>query len=58
MPPTVDLEKCTGCGTCVQTCPAEVLAVNDGKAKVVKPDECLECRACDASCPTNAISFP
>ena len=46
MPPVVDEEKCTGCGTCVDVCPSEVFALEGGKSKVVNPDDCVECEAC------------
>ncbi len=57
MPPKIDLEKCTGCGTCIDTCPMGVLEIQDDKAYVANPDECSECQACEAACPNNAISF-
>lgn len=28
---TIDTDKCTGCGTCVDLCPAEVLAVGENE---------------------------
>lgn len=53
--PVIDYKKCIACGTCVQICPVEVYA-NDGKKVVVKnPDACVECRACETSCPQEAI---
>ncbi len=58
MPPVIDREKCTGCGECVNACPVEVLEVKDEKCEVVKPDECVDCRACEAVCTAGAISFP
>lgn len=51
----IDLEKCDGCGTCVDVCPVEVLEVKDGKAVAVRPEECLVCMACEVQCPNNAI---
>jgi len=51
----VDVEKCTGCGTCVDTCPVEVFEVKDEKSVVVNNDECLVCRACEVQCPEAAI---
>lgn len=55
----VDEEKCTGCGTCIDTCPVEVfeLQEKDGKtlSVVVAEDECIVCRACEVQCSEEAI---
>jgi NAD-dependent dihydropyrimidine dehydrogenase PreA subunit len=51
----VDINKCTGCGTCVDTCPVSVYELKDGKSVPVKPEECLVCRACEVQCPESAI---
>ncbi len=56
----VDLELCTGCGPCEETCP-EVFEVVDDIAKV-KVDEVPEesqnnCREAAENCPTEAISI-
>ena len=40
----IDLDKCTGCGTCVDVCPVAVFEVEDDKSKVVNIDECIACR--------------
>ena len=57
MPPKVDADKCTGCGTCVSICPVDVFVLNDGKSKVVKPKECIECGSCVVNCPQKAIKL-
>jgi len=54
--PVIDVEKCTGCGTCTEVCPAGVLELQEGKAVAARPEECLGCRACEASCPQGAIT--
>jgi NAD-dependent dihydropyrimidine dehydrogenase PreA subunit len=52
----VDAEKCTGCESCVATCPVEVISMVDGKA-VIDADECIDCGACVDECPTEAIEL-
>jgi len=57
----VDLEKCNGCGTCVDICPLEVyVLVNiDGtlKANPVHQIDCIGCRNCELACPQGAIQI-
>ena len=53
--PKVDLEKCTGCGTCVEVCPVKVFVIAEEKAIVKKPEDCIGCRACESQCPEDAI---
>ena len=52
----VDKEKCDGCGTCVDICSAGILKVKNGKSVAENPDQCILCRACEASCPNHAIN--
>ncbi|MCJ7632326.1 4Fe-4S dicluster domain-containing protein [Candidatus Bathyarchaeota archaeon] len=55
----VDQEKCTGCGTCVTTCPVGVYELRKAsyseKSFSVNADQCIVCRACEAVCPASAI---
>ena len=51
----VDNAKCTGCGTCVDTCPVGVFEVKDKKSVPAKSEECLVCRACEVQCSESAI---
>jgi len=46
----VDLEKCTGCGTCEEGCPVEAIKVEDRKA-VVDAETCVDCGTCVEECP-------
>ena len=52
----VDREKCTGCETCVESCPLDAIAMKDGLA-VVDADTCGDCGGCVDACPTEAISL-
>ena len=52
----VDLEKCTGCGTCAEVCPVEAIEVKDDKAKV-NEEECVDCGTCVEECPEGALSL-
>ncbi len=51
---TINIERCTGCGACLEACPAGALYLVDGKAMVDKA-LCRECEACLAACPHGAI---
>ena len=53
----IDVEKCDGCGTCVDVCPVEVFEISEGKSVVVNLDECLVCMACEVQCPNSAIEI-
>lgn len=53
--PVIDYKKCISCGNCVNICPVGVYASEGKKVVVKKPDVCVECRACEVSCPQEAI---
>ena len=46
----VDLEKCTGCGACAETCKMQV-----NPAAHANHPECIRCGACKKVCPVKAI---
>jgi ferredoxin len=54
----VNLETCNGCGTCVESCPAEALSLNSEKEKVnIDADTCIDCGVCVDECPLEALSL-
>lgn len=56
--PQIDRARCTGCGDCVATCPADALGTVQGRANLVHPDRCTYCNACEDICPVGAIVLP
>jgi len=52
---TLNLEKCVGCGMCLNVCPHEVFSMNNGKAEITDKDSCMECGACAMNCAFKAI---
>ena len=54
--PTVDSDKCIGCGECVEVCPVEVFELEDEKAVPANADECLGCESCVEVCEQAAIT--
>mgnify|MGYP005865373261 CR=1 FL=1 len=59
--PTIDLERCIGCGDCLDFCPNNVYLLDtaDQKMLLSNPDNCVPmCDRCITSCPNEAISFP
>jgi len=51
----VDKEKCTGCETCVDECPAAAITMENEKAKV-DVELCVDCGSCVDVCPSEAIT--
>jgi NAD-dependent dihydropyrimidine dehydrogenase PreA subunit len=57
--PTVDADTCIGCTLCFATCGRSVYDMQDNKAVVVNPLNCMVgCSTCGTVCPVEAISFP
>jgi len=53
----VDTEKCIGCGTCVERCPVEAIALNDDDKAEVNEEQCIGCGVCAYICSEAAISL-
>lgn len=53
----IDEEKCNGCGACAQACHEGAIAMENGKAKLMRDDYCDGLGDCLPTCPTGAIRF-
>lgn len=53
---TYSIDKCTGCGRCIEVCPRNVFALNNGRALLTDRDSCIECGACALNCRFGAIA--
>ena len=53
----IDEVACTGCGVCVESCPTDVIRMDQqkGKATIVYPADCQVCFLCEFDCPVDAI---
>ncbi len=49
----LDVDKCTGCTTCVRHCPTEAIRIKDGHAEI-NTDRCVDCGECIRVCPHKA----
>ena len=54
--PTIDPEKCKGCGKCRKNCPIESITGAAKQVHVIDPEKCINCGACVTNCPFGAIA--
>ena len=52
----LDVNRCIGCGMCLEVCPHHVFKMDSGKVQIQNLDGCMECGACARNCPVEAIN--
>ena len=50
----IDFDTCIGCGECVQSCPMDVIRMDDKTEQpvITFPEDCQTCHLCEEFCPT------
>ncbi|MCI8442325.1 MAG: DUF362 domain-containing protein [Provencibacterium sp.] len=52
--PAINRRRCVGCGKCAQSCPAQIISVREGKARIAGKG-CIRCYCCHEMCPVKAV---
>jgi len=52
----LNVDTCTGCGTCVGRCQMEAIGLTDGKA-ALNLNRCIGCGLCVSTCPTLSLAL-
>lgn len=56
----IDAEKCTGCGTCADVCPQQIIEIIQvglkKRARVKDIELCVVCQYCQKMCPYGAVT--
>lgn len=56
--PEIDIEKCTGCGSCVSRCPSDAIIMEKGTHDIgINYGECIFCSLCEEICPAEAVKM-
>jgi NAD-dependent dihydropyrimidine dehydrogenase PreA subunit len=53
----IDENLCNGCGICANSCPMDVIRVDEERNKAIAkyPEDCTLCAICEIDCPEHAI---
>ena len=53
----IDYANCSGCKTCFDVCPLDVIRFDDIKKRpfIAYPEDCIACTACESYCPHRCI---
>ena len=55
--PEVNIDLCSGCGTCEERCWFDAISVSEQQVATVMDDKCLGCGQCTIACPEEAIQM-